>query len=128
MQSTFMNSKLGRFLREAREAKGLSQRQLAKLVGFSFSSISRMEKGEFGSPDPAKLQRIAATLDVDLEDIYALAGYVVPKGLPDFAPYLRAKFELPETAVKELDKYFRTLQERYGKDNKPSRRKGGGRA
>lgn len=127
MQSLIMNRKLGRFLKEAREAKGLSQRQLAKSVGIAFSSISRMEKGEFGSPDPAKLQRIAAVLDIDLEDIYAMAGYLVPKGLPEFGPYLRAKYELPETAVKELHKYFETLQDRYGEGGK-SKRKRGGRA
>lgn len=108
------NPELGKAMREAREAKGISQRQLGKLSGVDYSSISRMERGEFASPDPVKLQKLARLLDVDLEEFYALAGYLMPEGLPELVPYMRAKYDLPGEAAEELQRYFARLQKRYG--------------
>lgn len=42
-------------LRELRLSKGLSMRQLSKIIGVSFASISRFERGS--SPDELTLQR-----------------------------------------------------------------------
>ena len=116
---------LGRFIAKARKAAGLSQEGLAEKAGVSGSTILRLERGEFGRPDPEKLQRIARALDVDAEDLFALARYVAPGGLPAFGPYLRAKFggELPPKARKDLEKYFEQLREEHGEggDGKPAR-------
>ena len=105
---------LGRFIRRHREAKGLSNNALAREVDVDNATILRMERGDFQSPSPQILQRIGRALDVAVEDLYALAGYTMPEGLPELAPYLRAKYDLPDKAVKELDSYFKTLQDRYG--------------
>ena len=105
---------LGQFIQRQREAKGLSIRGLARETGLPPATVYRIEQGEFEQPAPEKLQRLARALEADVEDLYALAGYMMPEGLPDFAPYLRAKFALPDRAVNELDAYFRLLQEKYG--------------
>lgn len=121
------NPELGKAMREAREAKGISQRQLGKLSGVDYSSISRMERGEFASPDPVKLQKLARLLEVDVEEFYALAGYLMPEDLPELVPYMRAKYDMPGEAAEELERYFTRLQKRYGgkaQSKKPSGKRG----
>lgn len=107
---------LGALIKKEREAKGLSIRGLAAAVGIDPSAVLHFERGSVGSPDPKKLLRIARTLEIPVEDLYALAGYTAPEGLPEFVPYLRAKYdvELPDRAAKEVEEYVAQLKERYG--------------
>ena len=69
--------------------------------------------GQTDTPKPDHLQRLARALDADIEDLYALAGYVMPEGLPEFAPYLRTKYGLPDQAAAQLDEYFQALRDRW---------------
>lgn len=105
---------LGEYIRGQREALGISQRRLATRVGIHHSYLARMEAGDYAQPAPAVLHRIAEALDLDPEDLFALAGHVIPHELPSFAPYLRAKYDIPDQAARELADYFRYLSERYG--------------
>ncbi len=109
---------LGTFIAQARKTAGLSQEGLAEKAGVSGSTILRLERGEFGRPDPDKLQRIARALDIDAEDLFALADYTNPTKLPAFGPYLRARWgeELPAEARERLVEYFDMLKDRYGED------------
>ena len=109
-------SKLGAAIRRHREAAGLSQLALATKIGVPASTIFRLEKGEFGMPDPDKLARLAEALGVEAEELYALAPY--PE-LPEMAPYLRAKYGMSEEAVAEAEAFFAELKQRE--------QKGGGR-
>ena len=52
-------------IKELREKKGLSQRQLAELVGTTQSAIARLEGGRI-SPSLPTLDRIANALDAEL--------------------------------------------------------------
>lgn len=88
-------------------------RQLAARTGMTPPTVSRLELGQIDSPRPDHLQRLARALDVDIEDLYALAGYLMPEGLPELAPYLRSKYGLPDQAVTALDEYFQALRERW---------------
>ncbi len=105
---------LGEFVRRHRKAKHLTMRALADMAGIGHTSVHKIEHGDYGQPAPEKLRRLASGLGVPAEDLYALAGYVIPDRLPDFAPYLRAKFDLPEEAVNQLQQYFQLLLEKYG--------------
>jgi transcriptional regulator with XRE-family HTH domain len=108
---------LGRTLRERREALGVSARELAERARTSHATIVRLEQGAFDSPAPDKLSRIADALDLNLADVFALAEYVAPRGMPTFAPYLRSKYrELPAPAVEELERSFRRVAKRHGYD------------
>jgi predicted transcriptional regulator len=53
-------------LRALRERKGLSQRQLAELVGTTQSAIARLEGGRI-SPSLPTLDRIAAALGAEVK-------------------------------------------------------------
>jgi hypothetical protein len=66
------------------------------------------------APSPNTLTGIAAALEVPLQDLYALAGYETPKGLPSFRPYLRARYNLPPEAIDQLESYFNFLRAQYG--------------
>jgi transcriptional regulator with XRE-family HTH domain len=111
---------LGKLLRERRQELGLSTHQLGAQIGVRQSTILRVEHGRFASPRPAKLARIAEALNLELADVYARAGYLVPDGLPSFEPYLAAKYRnLPETAVTELVGHFDELAARHGVDPVP---------
>jgi transcriptional regulator with XRE-family HTH domain len=62
--------RLGKELRRLRQAKHLSVRGLAGLLGFSPSFISQVENGQ-SSPSISSLERIAGTLGVGLRDLFA---------------------------------------------------------
>src|SRR4051812_38185009 len=53
---------VGRAVRAAREADGVSQRELARRAGISPSVISRIEAGIVRQPDERTSDRIAAAL------------------------------------------------------------------
>src|SRR5579863_3402241 len=103
---------LGRLIYQQRKAAGLSQEELAKTAGIHLSTISRIEQGAFESPDPLKLQRLASALRTEAEDYFALVGYTTPHGLPNLAPYLRAKFGAPPEVAREVENYFAWMRER----------------
>ena len=105
--------KLGEYIRVQRESLGISQRQLAGRIGIHHSYLARLEAGDYAQPAPAVLHRIAEALDLEPEDLFALAGHTVPHELPSFAPYLRAKYDISDQAARELTSYFRYLTERY---------------
>jgi DNA-binding XRE family transcriptional regulator len=61
------NAELARKIYELRTKAGLTQRQLAKLVGTTASVICRLEDAEYEGHSLAMLRRIAAALDKRVE-------------------------------------------------------------
>lgn len=107
--------RLGTYLREARQAKGLSARQLGDLTDINDATIVRFENGSFTAPAPDKLARIAGALDLSIADVFALAEYASPSELPSFTPYLRTKYrDLPDDAVEQIEKYVARLAKKHG--------------
>ncbi len=97
---------LGRLLRRHRARAGLSLEGASAAAKLDKSTLSRLEQGLIESPDPQKLQRLASVLGTEVEDYYALAGYLSPTGLPSFAPYLRAKFDATPEVANDVENYF----------------------
>jgi len=107
--------KLGQVLREKREAKGLSLRQLGKLADLPDVTVLRFEQGAYAAPAPDKLARVAAALGMSLADVFALADYSVPNDLPSFMPYLRTKYRnLPTEDVEAIERYAQKLAKKHG--------------
>ena len=96
-----------------RTSRGLSLSEAAEISGLHLSYWSKLEDGQYEAPAPKHLQAIARALDVAFEDLYGLAGYEIPQRLPTFKPYLRAKYELPPEAVRDLERYFELLRAYY---------------
>lgn len=112
---------LGAFITTHRLRAGLTIPALAERAGLDKSAVMRLERGDILRPTPDKLERLATALDVEPEDLFALAGYLATSTLPDFAPYLRAKLagELPDEALKQLEDYYELLRHRYGEEGEP---------
>jgi transcriptional regulator with XRE-family HTH domain len=106
--------RLGAYLRSQREARGLSTRSLATDVGVDMAQIVRLEQGTVASPKAEVLSRIADTLDLPVADVLTMAGYPVIEDLPSFTPYLRAKYDLPDSAVSEMERFFARLAKKHG--------------
>lgn len=108
-------SALGRKINQARKAKDLTAYEVAKRTGIVHrATVQRIESGEIVRPKPETLQQLAEVLDLDLDDLLALAGYARAEDLPDFEPYLRAKHsDLPEDAMSALIQHFELIADKY---------------
>lgn len=104
-------------IKNRREAAGFSARGLGAKAGVDDSTIVRLEKGVRQSPRPDVLTKLAQVLNLDIADLFALAGYAAPKQLPSFAVYLRERYAyLPKPARDELITYMKHLHGRYDLD------------
>jgi len=84
--------KFGASIREAREAKGISLRDLAKRIVVSPTFLSKVETEDW-KPKEDKLRKIAAILEMDGDELVARAGRV-PSDLTDIIKKHGAKSEL----------------------------------
>ncbi len=108
-------NRLGEWLRERRREAGLGTTELAKRTGINDATITRIEQGFIAKPDPRKLSRIADVLDLNLADVYAMAGYAAPSDLPSFQPYLRRKYDgLSDQAIDDLEQAFERIIKKHG--------------
>lgn len=112
---------LGKLIARERARQGLSLETLGNAAGGTRATIMRLERGEFGRPDPEKLQRIARALGLNAGDLFALAGYMPSDHLPSLDPYLRTMFG------DELSAKDRKDIERYVEQKRAKRREGGRR-
>lgn len=100
----------GERLRELRKHRGLSQRDLAGLVGIDFTYLSKIEVGRMDPPSEAVIRKLAQSLGADADELINLAGKV-PKELkavlgenPQAVELLRVLSErrLPEETYQEM--------------------------
>lgn len=69
----------GQRIRELRQAKGLTQRDLAKEAGISYAYISKLETGSMPPPRHKVIQSLARILgatDRETDELYGLAGKI----------------------------------------------------
>lgn len=97
-----------------RQAVGLTQAQLAAQLGVTRPYLSRLERGEYAHPSGRVLAQLAKLLAIPIEDLYAITGYALPRDLPSFGPYLRAKYvDWPEHVLEELEAFHGFLKQKY---------------
>lgn len=60
--------KIGKFISELRKSKGLTQVELADMLGVTFQAVSKWERGK-NAPDIAVLKDISTIFNVDIDDI-----------------------------------------------------------
>lgn len=107
------SDRLGDRVRDLRGGRHLSIRGLAAAAGVDASWLMRLERGEYASPDARLLRQLAETLGVAASDLLLLAGYGDVATLPALPTYLRARYDLPDDAVAQLDAHFRLLDEKH---------------
>ena len=93
---------IGKRIQDARDKKGLTQEQLAKLVGYqTATAISFIEAGE-RKLKASELEKIAEVLDLDVQ--YLLTGQAKPITV---RMALRSQHnDLDETEVKKIESFI----------------------
>jgi len=66
---------IGNFLRDRRNAKGLSMRELAEQSGVSHTEIFRIESGQREYPSIRVLTSLGRALEIPDEEVLRMAGY-----------------------------------------------------
>jgi transcriptional regulator with XRE-family HTH domain len=114
-----MNGYFGEQVRRLRTQRGLTQRDLARLVGVSQAQISLHEKGE-DLPGPAIRPRYASALGITLEELEDIIRRSQIK------EYLRASPNLSEEAKRSIEDYidFAWDRDRRARQERQEREKG----
>ncbi len=68
--------KFGPFVRCERERQGILLREMAMRIGVSASYLSMVERNQFQPLAEDKIHKVAKILDVDVDELLALAGKV----------------------------------------------------
>jgi len=63
-------------LRELRKKAGMSQRELAPLVGINFTYLSKIEGGDMPPPSEKVIEKLALVLHADRDELINLAGKI----------------------------------------------------
>ena len=66
---------LGQFLKETREAKGMTLREVEAETGISNPHLSQVESGKITQPEMSLLYVLATLYDLDYERLLVRAGY-----------------------------------------------------
>ena len=66
---------LAEIIKEARERKDISQRELSRRTGIDNNTISQIEKGERKKPNSLSLIKLSQALDLNLDMLMDLSGY-----------------------------------------------------
>lgn len=104
---------LGAFLRDAREAAGLSKLQLEATSGVGRMSIQRLENDYYQEPSPDDLARLARALELNDTDLFLLAGLPVPARTASLDVMLRTEYGLPPEAIDEAKQNIADIVAKY---------------
>ena len=117
---------LGSLLKRERERAGLTVRQLADAAGLVPSTVSRLETGFIATPRPEHLQKLAQALGIEVEELYAAAGYSTP--LPELRPYLRAKYGLTDELANRVEGFVEAVRQETNQRGKEGQHDTGDKA
>ncbi len=82
-------STLGAYLKELREKKALSLKDVYAATGVSDSKLSKIENGKNKEPSPFDLKKLAGFYCVDIISLYMIAGYLDKSSIADFARFFK---------------------------------------
>ena len=91
-------NELGKFVREKRLEKDMSQRELANAAGISNAEISRLESGKRKASSPAVLKAIAKALNVPVEVLLEKSG-IIEEGKQHIDKALEEIGDMPVSSV-----------------------------
>ena len=73
----------GKAIRNYRKQRGISQKELAEKAGIDFTYLSKIENNRTPPPSEDVIKAMAATLEVDSDELIRMAGKV-PSDLAEF--------------------------------------------
>jgi len=104
------NKTLGEKIKEARNAKGMSQRTLAKLVGISHTAVGDLEKDKVRNVDIKMLGRIIEVLDMSPIETMRLANFM------DYVFYFNENYHYPTLDAQEEERLKKNTKKRIPTD------------
>ncbi|MFC7024588.1 helix-turn-helix domain-containing protein [Promicromonospora thailandica] len=109
-------TEFGKYLKELREARNISIRELARRSGLDNGGLVRLEQGKGSrSPGPDTLRALALALKVPSGDLFAAVGYLAPSDLPNMSTYLRiCHGNLSDETVASINNYVNRLVNEEG--------------
>ncbi|MGI6570147.1 MAG: helix-turn-helix domain-containing protein [Caldicoprobacterales bacterium] len=99
----------GKYLKALRKERGVSQRELAELSGFSNAELSKIESGDRKKPSPALLKAIAPHLNTSYETLMKKAGYL--EEVIHHSGYTEHVFKDDDGRLADIVKKAREMQE-----------------
>lgn len=78
-----MQECFGRFIRDLRKKRGMSQKDLADGTGIDFTYLSKIENCKMAPPSEKTIIAIAEALDADSDELMRLAGKI-PSDLAEY--------------------------------------------
>lgn len=109
----------GAWLRTLREAKGLSQTDLATKVGIANTTLSDMERGVRGCPGGVTLVKLALALGISV-DYLMMPEFPSDEGRGEYkADYpLKSKYydELDDETQRQVDIAVKTFEEEFSRN------------
>ncbi len=105
--------RIGRMIATARRNRGWSTRRLGMETGFTHSWISRLEHGDYASPASDKLARVAEALGIDPDRFERIAKGQMSGNLPGLRTYFRAKYELTQEEIDEIERTVNDIQQNH---------------
>lgn len=104
MARTRSRSELGERLREYREGRGWSLREVAAKAGVNHGYLSQLERGDVAEPAPSMLHKVATGYDIPFSVLMQWAGYVEAHESPLTANQeIALKYLGEEVSDEELD-------------------------
>ena len=110
--------KLGQFIKEKREASGLSQKALGVAAGISDSAVQRIETGSRQTPGWDTLCKIAKALGFHPFEILKNAGYITAEDLKPYSPPIKGLSELNLTELQYVQLYVDFIRANRHSDKK----------
>ena len=77
-------SKIGTYLKEARNQRSLSLKDVYERCGVTDSKLSRMERGEGKPLDATELRKLAKLYGINVIPLYLMAGYLDDSDLSEY--------------------------------------------
>lgn len=96
---------LGQRIKEIRKKKGMTQEQLAEIVGIGTSNISYIETGKF-APSIENFERIVEALEVEPYELYCFSS----KSLDEMKKELIDALDNDEKFLKLVYKFYKTVK------------------
>lgn len=103
---------LGTRLAELRSEAGISLYELEKRSGVNRPKLLRIESGAIRQPTVETLNRLAAALDVDPEELYDAAWAESADPLPSLPTYFRSKYQLSDQQIAAVEKAVKRIADK----------------
>ena len=104
LNMSIIKKQLGQRIKELRKLKGLTQEQLAEIVGIGTSNISYIETGKF-APSIENFERIVEALGVEPYELYMFSS----KSTSEMRKEIVNALEKDDKLLKIIYKFYKSI-------------------